>query len=133
MAAASSSMSNTLDQPGPWTKPSKALEPIPGVETGFRRADFISVKYLCDGAKDYFLDVDKITGNLSPKSSIIDCCSEVSTIVGYSNGLWWVVVHPSAKKTINSLDEQYLAGHYNKRVVFSIPTAVLDTPDYWTP
>jgi hypothetical protein len=57
MAASSSETKSDLDMPNGWTKPSKALNPDPEVEIGFRRADFSCVKYLCDGAKDFFLDI----------------------------------------------------------------------------
>jgi hypothetical protein len=130
--AASSSASHGFEMPDDWTKPSDALKPRPEIEVGFRRADFTCVKYLCDGAKDFFLEVDE-DNNMSSKKKFRDGSKELSRIVAYTNGLWWVVVHPAAKKTIDSLDEQYLARRFIKRVVFPIPKEVLDTPDYWTP
>jgi hypothetical protein len=132
MAASSSETKSDLDMPNGWTKPSKALNPDPEVEIGFRRADFSCVKYLCDGAKDFFLDIGD--GEISTKLKFRELGSnKLSTTVAYTNGLWWVVVHPSAKRTIDSLDEQFIAGRYINRVIFPIPKDVLDTPDYWTP
>lgn len=115
--------------PKKWEMPQEFSKPDPSIVFGFRITGRQGWKYL---DKDLIMQFfDEVDDTLIYNS---EYGSKTHEVVIYNNGLYWIVVHPSAIKTIESLDLQVrLRPDDMTRDIVKVPLDLVNVPEYWNP
>jgi len=118
----------TQPMPKKWTPPIEPSKPNPSIMLGYRISGRQGWKYL---DKDLIMQFfDEVDDTLIYNNEYGDNTHE---IVSYYNGIYWIVVHPSAINTIEALDVQFVLGRYIVRDIVKVPNDLVNVPEYWNP
>jgi len=115
-----------LRMPKNWEAPHDVFKSDPSIILGFRIPGRQGWKYL---DKDLIMQLfDEIDDTLIYNS---DYGKNPHEVVTYYNGLYWIVVHPSATETIKSLDTQFSLGIFLTREITKVPNGLVNILEYW--
>jgi hypothetical protein len=123
----------SLRMPKKWNIPLEFYKPNPSIVLpnslhmiDLRTHDYQSCKYLNKNLIDQFFD--EIDDTLIYNS---EYGKDPHEVVTYYNGFYWIVVHPSAIKTIEALDVQFALKRYIVREIVKVPNEIVNVLEYW--